>query len=386
MAGYNGDGAGLFINPGIPNIVTEYGSTIADRPGQYEPGWGDLPEGAGQDKSQPYSWHYPWRSGEALWCAFDHGSIAGHFGCMGMIDYFRLPKRAWYWYRNAYEHIPPPAWPAIGIPAGLKLTADKTTLKSADGTDDAQLIVTVVDKDGKAINNCPPVTLTIESGPGQFPTGPAITFAPDSDIAIREGEAAIEFRSYYAGKTIIRATSPGLKDATVEIASFGGPEFMAGQTQSAKPRPYVRFTGATSSNLLTGFGLENPTLASSEAPGHSGRLANDGNVSTFWQANDGDDHAWWRVDLERIVIVSKTKLTFPAEGNWRYRVEISDNGNDGWKLVSDQSRNASTDKVRTDAAQNDVPGRFLRVTFTDLPYGKPAAIAELEVLGNLAAQ
>ena len=70
----------------------------------------------------------------------------------------------------------------------------------------------MVDQDGKAINNCPPVTLTIESGPGEFPTGPSITFAPDSDIAIRDGEAAMEFRSYYAGKTVIRATSPGLKE------------------------------------------------------------------------------------------------------------------------------------------------------------------------------
>jgi beta-galactosidase len=42
--------------------------------------------------------------------------------------------------------------------------------------------------------------LTVESGPGEFPTGPVIAFAPDSDIAIRDGEAAMEFRSYYSGK------------------------------------------------------------------------------------------------------------------------------------------------------------------------------------------
>ncbi len=386
VAGYNGDGAQLFINPGIPNIITEYGSTVADRPGGYEPGWGDLPNGAGQDKSQPYPWHYPWRSGEALWCAFDHGSIAGHFGCMGMIDYFRLPKRMWYWYRNAYEHIPPPAWPTNGIPAGLKLTADTTTLKSADGTDDAQIIVTIVDKNGKAIDNCPPVTLSIESGPGEFPTGPSITFTPDSDIAIRDGKAAMEFRSYYAGKTIIRATSPGLKDATIEITSLGGPEFIAGRTPSVKPLPYVRFTGTTPAYSLTSFGLENPTRVSSEAPGHSGRLGNDGDVSTFWQANDHDAHAWWEVDLERIVTVSQTKLAFPAEDNWRYQIEISDDGSTNWKFVTDQSQNTNTDKVRTDPAQKNACGRFLRVTFTGLPPGKPAALAELEVLGSLGTQ
>ena len=40
VAGYNGDGARLFVNPGIPSVVTEYGSTMTDRPGKYEPGWG----------------------------------------------------------------------------------------------------------------------------------------------------------------------------------------------------------------------------------------------------------------------------------------------------------------------------------------------------------
>jgi len=194
VAGYNGDGAKLFINPGIPSVVTEYSSVRAVRPGKYGPAWGDLVTGPG-DRSQPYFWRYPWRSGESLWCMFDHGSVAGDEGRTGIVDYFRIPKRQWYWYRNEYLHIPPPAWPIPGTPAGLKLSADKTTLKSVDGTDDAQIFVTVVDASGKQIANSPPVTLTVASGPGQFPTGPSISFANDSDIAIDDGEAAIEFRS-----------------------------------------------------------------------------------------------------------------------------------------------------------------------------------------------
>lgn len=224
VAGYNGDGARLFVNPAIPNVVTEYGSVISDRPGKYAPGWGDLARTPGANPNQIGSWRFPWRSGEAIWCGFDHGSLAGRrYGAMGIVDYFRLPKRSWYWYRNAYLHIPPPAWPGNGIPAGLKLTADKTTLNSVDGTEDSQIIVTVVNKNGRPISHCPPVTLAIESGPGEFPTGSSITFAPDSDIAIRDGQAAIEFRSYHAGKTVIRATSPGLKDATIQIISRNKP-------------------------------------------------------------------------------------------------------------------------------------------------------------------
>ncbi|HLX72497.1 MAG TPA: glycoside hydrolase family 2 TIM barrel-domain containing protein, partial [Verrucomicrobiae bacterium] len=264
LAGYNGDGARLFPNPGIPSVVTEYGSTMADRPGKYAPGWGDLPSTPGADKDKMGSWRLPWRSGEAVWCGFDHGSIAGRrFGAMGLVDYFRLPKRQWYWYRNEYLHIAPPIWPSNGVPAGLKLSTDKASLNSVDGTDDAQIVVTVVDEHGRPINNCVPATLAIESGPGEFPTGPRITFAPDSDIAIRDGQAAIEFRSYYAGKTVIRATSPGLKDATVQITSRGEPKFVVGRTPSVKPRPYLRFTAAPGGVSILTLGMNNPTRASS---------------------------------------------------------------------------------------------------------------------------
>jgi hypothetical protein len=54
IAGYNGDGARLFINPGIPSVVTEYGSTAPTGPANTRGGWGDLLEGPG-DKSQPFS-------------------------------------------------------------------------------------------------------------------------------------------------------------------------------------------------------------------------------------------------------------------------------------------------------------------------------------------
>lgn len=99
----------------MPTVVSEYGSTTADRPGEYDPGWGDLAKNNAQNGS-------PWRSGQAIWCAFDHGSIAGSaLGKMGIIDYFRIPKRAWYWYRNAYKGITPPEWPQEGTPASISL-------------------------------------------------------------------------------------------------------------------------------------------------------------------------------------------------------------------------------------------------------------------------
>jgi len=303
---------------------------------------------------------------------------------MGMVDYFRLPKRQWYWYRNDYLKIPPPEWPSNGVPAALKLVADKTILKNVDGTDDAQLIVTVLDKDGRTLSNSPPVTLTVESGPGEFPTGPSIAFAPDSDIAILDGTAAIEFRSYYAGRTVIRASSPGLRDATIEIISRGKPEFIAGKTPPVKPRPYVRFQEKPADGGPIALGKENPTSASSEAPGHSGSAANDRDPKTFWQAAEGDANAWLTVDLERVVTIRNTKLLFPSEGNWRYKIEISDSRDSGWRLFADETQTSSTNKERVnDAKGNSMSGRFMRVTFTGTPTGQRPALSEVEATGTL---
>ncbi|MBI2513276.1 MAG: discoidin domain-containing protein [Opitutae bacterium] len=386
IAGYNGDGARLFPNPGVPNVVSEYGSTMVDRPGLYDPGWGDLPYTPGADPAKPGSWRLPWRSGEVIWCGFDHGSIAGRtFGGMGMVDYFRLPKRQWYWYRNEYRHIPPPAWPQPGVAAALQLSADKTTLRAVDGTDDAQIVVTVVDKDGTPLSNCPPVTLTIESGPGEFPTGPSITFAADSDITIRDGAAAIEFRSYFAGDTVIRATSPGLKDAAIRIASLGEPKFVPGVTPPVRPRPYQRFSAAPSSGTWDKFGIENPTRASSEAPSETARGANDGNALTTWRAAAGDTAPWLRIDLERVVTIQAVRLTFPVAGAWRCRVDVSQDGERDWRVFADsapiETPNMWTPQTLTGAP---VGGRYLRVTLLAWPEGVTPGIGDVTVSGTIA--
>ena len=182
---------------------------------------------------------------------FDYGSQISTYETSGIVDYFRIPKRAYYWYRNAYAKVAPPTWPAAGTPAGLKLTASTTTLSAVDGTQDALVTVTVVDASGKAISNNVPVTLTVTSGPGEFPTGPSIIFTPPSssdpraDIAILDGQAAIEFRTYYAGTSVITATSPGLSSATMTITSQGSPAYVPGSTPPTAPRPYVRYTGST---------------------------------------------------------------------------------------------------------------------------------------------
>jgi hypothetical protein len=220
IAGYNGDGARLFIKPGVASVVSEYGSVIDFRPGKYDAGWGDM-------ESQP---QFEWRSGQAIWSGFDYGTHAGQLGQMGIIDYQRIPKNKWYWYRKTYLGIEPPAPTVAGTPAQLKLSADKTVIQQADGTDDVHLLVTVLDAQGRALSNSPDVTLTLVSGPGEFPGGSSISFSNQSNIAIRDGKAAIEFRSHYAGTSVIKASSAGLPDAFITIISKNAPVYLASKT------------------------------------------------------------------------------------------------------------------------------------------------------------
>ena len=133
--------------------------------------------------------------------------------------------------------------------------------------------------------------------------------------------------------------------------------------------------------------MNNPTRASSEAPGHSGRLANDGNPATFWQAAAGDTNAW----LQRGFGTHRDRqpnrsLTFPTDGNWRYKIEISSDGETNWKLLVDQTQTADSSAVRADAVPgNSIPGRFVRVSITGSPVEQSAALAEVQFSGTQAA-
>ena len=178
----------------------------------------------------------------------------------------------------------------------MRLEADKTTGISADGTDDVQLTVTVLDAQGKEISNSPEVTLRLVDGPGEFPTGTSITFKQGSDIRMLDGKAAIAFRSYYAGKTLIEAVSPGLAPARVELLFEEAPQYVPNVTPQVKERPYVRYISANKERPLQTFGRNNPTFTGSQAEGHAAALAADGNVTTWWQAAKGDASPYWLLD------------------------------------------------------------------------------------------
>lgn len=225
VSAYSEDGIILADSQKIakPRVISEYGYTIANRPGEYEQVWGKLTEDAALRNQQL-------GCGQVLWSAFDYGTtLEDEKSKTGIVDYFRIPKRSWYWYRNEYTNTPPPVWASEGEPASLSIEASRCNAVKADGTDDVMLLIKVLDSKGRELSNTPNVHLQIVSGPGQFPTGRCVDFSADSDIRILDGKAAITIRSYFAGKTVVRATSPNLKPATVKIKFVDGPKYTSAQ-------------------------------------------------------------------------------------------------------------------------------------------------------------
>ena len=369
IAGYNGDGATLYLNPGFPSMVTEYGSVAATRPGPYQSDFGAL-----------QSTKFAWRSGISIWCAFDYGTWIGMTGEMGIIDYYRLPKRAWYWYRQHNRRIPPPRWPGPGRAARLHLVADRQVIHGTDAIEDSHIVVTVLDERGQPISDSPPVRLWIESGPGEFPTGLEIMFSTHSDICIRDGAAAIEFRSYHAGESVIRASSPGLEPAFLHITTTGEPVFVPGRTPRVANRPYLRSPEPNQKSYMTdasgliNLALNRPTEASSSKPGHAPRFVNDGNQATFWQAARNNPGQWCQVDLEGGYTISEVKVTFPDKDVPRHDILISADGQ-SWQRAAAGHQSVHHFKP-------SFYGRFVRIVIQHVPAGATEGISEIAVYGH----
>jgi hypothetical protein len=384
IAFYNGDGASReeFQNPGVPSLVSEYGSFTSHRPGRFFAGWGDIKDG---------NLRLSWRSGHVIWCGFDHGTVGGvGLATMGLIDYFRIPKRQYYWYVEAYtkgvSDPVEPQWAQDGTPAKLKLEASNYTITATDGTDDTQLIITVVDALGEPISRNVPVELVIVSGPGEFPTGRSIRFMPpsdkeESDITIRDGQAGIALRSYHGGKTIVRATAEGLEPATIEINTLGLPEWRDGLTKPVPERPYTRFVVEKAGHILDDeehllLALNRPCWSSSDIANKV--KVNDWDVATVWIPAKIDTDKWWKLHLEAAYSIDVIQVELPEESNeYAYIIEFSSDGIN-WQRIIDEYANKNDSKIRTYRGSFGSNIAFLRVKFLSVKAG----LAEIRIGGK----
>lgn len=280
VAGYNGDGAYLFMNPDVPNMVAEYGSIAAYRPGRY-----DLYETKGSDQ------YYDWRAGRCIWCGFHHGSIAG-IGNLGICDLYRLPLNAYYCHRERLRNIAPPKQSIKGKAKRLEITADKTVI-SGDGTDDSMLVVKVLGNNSERIKGNYKIKIEVISGSLILPTGKSMVFSEEKRNCY-DGMCAVEVRGYYAGKSMVKATCEGLESSEVEITVLSEEEYI--DQDIAYPSAIIEKRGKATEKL--DIIKDRPcTVSSEKKKGSSICLTSESNYS-FWSPDSDDCAPHILLDLE----------------------------------------------------------------------------------------
>lgn len=374
IAGYNGDG-GKFENTWMPNVVAEYGSKTADRPGDYRPFYDQI------QGSDEYSYKLRANSaGLVLWCGFHHGTIGGDgLAKMGMIDYYRLPLNSWYWYR---EHNM-----GIAGESSIAGTASQIGISSSDtditnnGTKDTQLIVTLQDADGNWVNETKAVTLKVESGPGIFPGGKTYKFTPGKSM--RDGKASIEFRSYYSGDTVISATAEGLPVSTITIHTDNALD----SNDGTEPEDFYNADkwGSVTAKIEDPviYGENNAAAGRPLFPSSNdkdGSLAVDGNPSTSWQAGKTGSGEYFMVDLEFALYLYNLDLGFDKTP-YPYRIETAMDKNGPWTLAAEYTKDTLSSR-NAEESLDGVEARYVKITFTDVPANEKAFLSELEVYGN----
>ncbi|MGB8455737.1 MAG: glycoside hydrolase family 2 TIM barrel-domain containing protein [Anaerocolumna sp.] len=355
IAGYNGDGATIFHDPGFPNFVSEYGSyEESNRPGS------SIPNDTKMD--------YPWRSGKALWCAFHHGSILWDMGYLGMIDYYRLPLNIWYWYRENLLGMKPPKPVEEGIPYGVRITADRTTI-ATDGTEDTHVMAGITDKDGNRIANTMEIVLEVVSGGAIFPTGRTFVLSLEKHN-FYEGFGAIELRSYYAGENRIIAKADGLVTRELIINAVGEEIWNNQVLNELMPPPSVM--ALPKSDKEFNIGISRPVFASSAHPDYAARNVTDTNSNTPWHAASKIPGEWLMIDLEGAKPVSRCGIFFEEVSSNPYEISISSDGID-FEILT-----VCNDRVVNSFLDITLEGksiRYLRIKFQE----EPIAIAKINI-------
>lgn len=304
LAGYNGDGAALYHDPGFPSLVSEYGSSIETRPGKFEPRFTDGTE-----------IDYPWRSGKILWCGFHHGSIFDGMGSMGMIDYYRLPLACWYWYREHLAGKSAPKPKKEGTPFQIRLSSDVNRFR-ANGQEDAWICAELLDQEENPISNEIELTFTVEKGDGIFPTGKTITFSPEKKNML-DGLAAIEFRSWYGGENVICATADGVKSAKICIFADGEPKPKNTVLNPMLPPPYT--VGEPKPKERYDEAKRHPVFADSFEIGHEPYFVTAEEEGSWMpKMSDSSKHLseqmhWVMVDLEGVRRINQLEVSFEDE-------------------------------------------------------------------------
>jgi hypothetical protein len=178
---------------------------------------------------------------------------------------------------------------------------------------------------------------------------------------------------------LVKASSAGLKDATIKLRFIGDRPFPEGRGAGGRIRPYVRFEKKNQPKIETTFGPNNPTFASSSATDAAPGLAADANPETAWKAAASDTDPAIILDTEKGLSISRIQLDFPGKKIRRYRVEVS-NDRSNWTSVVDLTGNTEANGSKVIPTPGGTKGRYVRVAFAK---ADEAALSEIRVTGTI---
>jgi hypothetical protein len=89
---------------------------------------------------------------------------------------------------------------------------------------------------------------------------------------------------------------------------------------------------------------------------------NDGNISSFWSAADGNSGHSWSVDLGANTNITGSQIVWLSSGiAYKYEIEASSDSTN-WLLIADKTGNTSTLQIMTD--NFSIIARYIRITIT----------------------
>jgi beta-galactosidase len=150
-----------------------------------------------------------WMAGGFAW-DFNDYSGQGARRLHGIVDMMRVPKRAYYNYREHFTGVANDN-PLSGTATRIDLTADVTTL-DADGSDVSLLTAAERNAGGACINEVRSITFTV--------TGPATLFGSATKSTVEGKINAMIKSTLTAGQIRVIAQSSGLTPDTVYINSY----------------------------------------------------------------------------------------------------------------------------------------------------------------------
>ena len=295
-------------------------------------------------------------------------SILFDMGHMGMIDYYRLPLDTWHWYRENLLGIPRPEHAVEGRAASLSLTADRLELTD-DGTQDVQLVVSLLGEAGRRVLSPQQVRLEVVSGGAVFPTGKVYEMSGEKG-SLLDGMGAIELRALYPGETVIRAQAEGVPPVELQLLVTGDSPWDGRELVPLPAPPSVM--GPPPRQALDEIGLYRPVFASGEDSQCPAKNVTDGQWETCWKPASPEAGQWVMVDLEGTKDVEGIHVVFRGMVQHAVEVALSHTREDFRTIYNSGERPAVTDVSLDNLGQQ---ARFIRVRFP----GETTPICKIEV-------